>query len=159
VSCFVIAAVFTVEWGKVPLGRDVLAKWWGAGHQLSYCDGRTLTLVVEMAASDSERAFDLVVSRAGPVWEVATGQVLPAPSSLRLQAAVPQQEKVVAGPVGRGPDRLFAEAAASRAAQLRAAVAALSDLQPRSGWSGQSESGFTGGSIPLELPPPFPPAG
>lgn len=181
-ASFVITAVFEVESGRAPLGKDVVARQWGAGHQFSYCDGRMLTLVVEVAAVDSTRAFDTVLSRAESVWEALTGQTLPAPSTLRLQTVVPQ-EKVVAGAVGRGPDRLFAEAAAGRAAHLRAAVSALTDLQlfgrrsrPRpdagpwrefgdpdddGGLAGVREPrrpgpGPGGTAVALELPPPFP---
>jgi hypothetical protein len=183
VTSFVITAVFEVESGRAPLGKDVVARSWGAGHQFSYCDGRMLTLVVEVAAPDSNRAFEVALARAEQVWEGLSGQVLPAPSTLRLQGVVPKA-KVVAGAVGRGPDRLFAEAAATRAARLRAAVSALSDLQlvPGRGRRARIEPGPWcdpgdplddgglagvreprrpgpgpgGAAVALELPPPFP---
>jgi hypothetical protein len=183
-ASFVITAIFEVGAGRVPLGKDVVARPWGAGHQFSYCDGRMLTLVVEVSAPDVNQAFEAVLSRAEYAWEGLTGNSLPAPSTLRLQASVPQ-EKVVAGAVGRGPDRLFAEAAAARAAHLRAAVAALTDLQGfgrrgrRTGpapWTDPDDPpddgglagvreprrpgpGPGGGAVALELPPPFPAAG
>jgi hypothetical protein len=180
-ASFVITAVFEVGPGRVPLGKDVVARPWGAGHQFSYCDGRMLTLVAEVTAPDVNHAFEAVLSRAESVWEGISGNTLPAPSTLRLQSVVPQ-EKVVAGAVGRGPDRFFAEAAAARAAHLRAAVAALTDLQrlgrrgrrpdagPRTefgdppddgGLAGVREPrrpgpGPGGGAVALELPSPFP---
>src|SRR5512134_320744 len=126
---FVITAVFEVESGRAPLGKDVIARQWGGGHQFSFCDGRMLMLVVEVTAVDSTHAFETVLSRAEHAWEVLTGQTLPAPSTLRVQTVVPPEIKVAAGAVGRGPDRLLAEAAASRVAHLRAAVGALADLQ------------------------------
>jgi hypothetical protein len=182
-ASFVITAVFEVEPGRVPLGKDVIARPWGAGHQFSYCDGRMLTLVVEVTAPDVNHAFETVLSRAEAAWEGLTGRSLPAPSTLRLQTLVPQ-EMVVAGAVGRGPDRLFAEAAAARAAHLRAAVTALTDLHRRGrrgprpdlspwndfddppddgGLAGVREPrrpgpGPGGGAVALELPPPFPAA-
>lgn len=178
---FVITAVFEVKSGRVPLGKDVIARAWGTGHEFSYCDGRMLTIVVEVRAPDSNYAFEVVLSRAEAVWEMTTGETLPAPSTLRLQRVVPE-EKVAAGAVGNGPDRLFAEAAASRVANLRAAAAALTDLQRRSwrgrrsdpepGWgnddppddsglAGVCESrrpspGQGGIAVTLQLPPPFP---
>jgi len=126
-ASFVITAVFELTSGRAPLGRDVVARFWGPGHQFSYCDGRLLTLVVEMSAPDANQAFEAVLTRAEIAWEARTGQALPAPSTLRLQGADPQTQPT-AGVVGRGPDRVIAEAAAGRAARLRAAVAALSDL-------------------------------
>lgn len=130
-TSFVITAFFEVEPGKVPLGRDVVAKVWAGGHhsrlQFSYCDGRVLTLVVEITAPDQGHAFEAVLARAEAVWEHLTGATLSAPTTVRVQRLVPQ-EKVVAGAVGRGPDRLFASAVAGRAAALRATVSALTDL-------------------------------
>jgi hypothetical protein len=172
---FVITAVFEVGPGRVPLGRDVVGTAWGPGHEFSYCDGRMLTIVVEVPAPDPSHAFEIVLSHAGTVWETLVGEALPAPSILRLQHMIPE-EKVVAGPVGRGPDRLFAEAAASRAAHLRAAVAAMTDLQRRGrrsrrpdagpGWECDDSPGDgglagaragSGGVVTaLQLPPPFP---
>src|SRR5437773_6477621 len=48
---------------KFPLGQDVLATIWGTGHRFSYCDGRMLTLVVELVATDRAAAFESVLSR------------------------------------------------------------------------------------------------
>lgn len=182
-ASFVITAVYEVESGRVPLGKDVVAKRWGPGHQFSYCDGRMLTLVVEVAATDSNRAFEVVLSRAEHIWEYLVGQRLPAPTTLRLQTVVPEEAVIPAGAVGRGPDRILADAAAGRVAQLRAAVAALSDLQlrgrrprhrPDAGWSGEGGDpeddgglagvreprrpgpGHGGAAVALQLPPPFP---
>jgi len=145
---FVITAVFEVESGRVPLGKDVVARRWGVGHRFSYCDGRVLTLVVEVTAADSAQAFESVLACAEQAWGSLTGRTLPAPSTLRVKGVVPEGEKVFAGAVGGSPDRLLAEAVAGRAANLRATVAALADLH-------RSDPGA--GSASLELPPPFPP--
>ncbi|MDQ1286711.1 MAG: hypothetical protein QG622_276 [Actinomycetota bacterium] len=125
---FVITMFFDVGSRQTLPGRDVIAKWWGPGHQFSYCDDRGLTLIVEVVAPDQGCAFDEALSRAEALWGQLTDTALAAPSTVRVQKLSPQ-EKVISGPVGRGPDRIFAEAAAGRAARLKAAVAALSDLQ------------------------------
>jgi hypothetical protein len=128
VPSFVITAFYDVDSEAAPVGRDVIAKWWGPGHQFSFCDGRGLTVIAEILAPDQGQAFEAVLSRVEDIWNQLTGSLLAAPTVVRVQHLIPR-EKAVAGPVGRGPDRLFAEAAACRAARLRAAVAALSDLQ------------------------------
>ena len=150
-ASFVITAVFAVGSGQVLLGKDVFAKMWGAGHQFSYCDGRTATLVVEVVAPDSNQAFELTMSRAEQVWESFCGQRLPVASMLRLRAVAPQR-KAAAEVAGRVPDQVLAEAIASRAARLRAAVAALCDLQMPCPESRRPADG----AVALELPSPFP---
>ncbi|HEY6793377.1 MAG TPA: hypothetical protein VI248_01700 [Kineosporiaceae bacterium] len=132
---YVITAVFEVNGGKIRLGRDVLASAWGHGHRFSYCDGRMLTLVVEVRASDGTHAFEALLSRSERLWAELGGEPLPPPVTLRVQSVVPE-EKVVAGAVGRGPDRLIAESAAKVAARLRATRAALASLDDSiRGWS------------------------
>lgn len=125
---FVITAFFDVEPDTAPPGRDVIARLWGEGHQFSYCDEGVLTLVVEVDGPDQGYAFETVLSRIEEIWQGLTGRPLAAPTTVRMRQAAPRA-KVLGGAVGRGPDRLMADAAASRAARLRAAVAALSDLQ------------------------------
>lgn len=158
-ASFVITAAFEVGSGRVPLGKDVVARWWGPGHQFSYCDGRLLTLVVEITAADANQAFEAVLSRAEVAWEALAGTPLPPPSTLHLRVVLPPEEMVVAGAVGRGPDRLFAEAAAGRAARLRAAIAALTDLQKRGRRQRHPDPDPGGAGIEPELPLPFPSGG
>jgi hypothetical protein len=79
-------------------------------------------------ALDGAQACDQLLSRAGQVWAGPGGEPLPAPATVRLEPVVPH-EKVVAGAVGRGPDRMFAESAATVAARLSATCAALAELE------------------------------
>jgi len=149
---YVITAVFEVEGGKIRLGRDVLSPWWGRGHRFSYCDGRTLTLVVEVAAPGRSQAFESVLGRVEGLWTELGGDPLPPPSTVRLQTVLPE-EKVVAGAVGRGPDGVIAEATARLTAQLRATRSALGELEGRLGsWPGRA-----GRPGPRTLPPDEPP--
>jgi hypothetical protein len=100
---FVITSVFEVPGGKFPLGQDVLATIWGTGHRFSYCDGRMLTLVVELVATDRAAAFESVLSRVEQLWPLFGGgrSALPGPPiTMRVQGAV-EPEKVPAGRPGR----------------------------------------------------------
>ena len=99
---YVITSVFEVSGGKTPLGADVLAQAWGTGHRFSYCDGRMLTLVVELTAVDRASAFEALLSRAELVWTGLGHPPLPPPITLRVQGAV-AGESVVAGIVGTEP--------------------------------------------------------
>jgi hypothetical protein len=145
---YVITAVFEVAGGKIRLGRDVLAPGWGPGHRFSYCDGRMLTLVAEVRAPEPGYAFELMLSRAEQLWVDLGAEPLPPPETLRVQTVVPE-EKVVAGAVGRGPDRFIAESAAKVAARLRATRAALADLEGQLWpWSGGPDGPREGGDEP-----------
>jgi hypothetical protein len=124
---YVITAVFDVGGGSIPAG-DVSRCGWGGGLRFASCQGGVLTLVVEVAAPDRAHAFEEVLSHAERQWVAAGGSALPPPSTLRVQAVVPH-ERVLAGPVGRGPDRMIAESAARVAARLRATRTALAELE------------------------------
>jgi hypothetical protein len=81
---FVISAVFEVTGGKLPHGADVLARAWGMGHRLSYCDGLMLTLVADQTALDAGAAFESVLSRAEMVWQGLGHGPLGAPVTVRV---------------------------------------------------------------------------
>jgi len=129
---YVVSAVFDLYGARGRTGRDPLAADWGRGHRFSYCDGRVLSLVVEVPAVDRAEAFDFVVARARHLWAALGGEPLPAPSTLQVQAVAPRA-KLLSGPVGRGPDCLIAESTARVDARLRATRAALADLDGRLG--------------------------
>ena len=100
---FVITSVFEMDGGKHPLGSDVLAGSWGMGHRFSYCDGRMLTLVVELTAIDVAAAFEAVLSRAEMVWQgLGYGTLGPA-VTMRVQGAV-EPAQVPAGIPPAVPD-------------------------------------------------------
>jgi hypothetical protein len=128
---YVITAVFEVDGGPIPTG-DVLGSGWNGGRRFSSCVDGVLTLVVEVRAESRAHAFESVLSRAEERWVAAGGRPLPPPTTLQVRAVVPQ-EQVLAGPVGRGPDRVLAESAARVAARLRATRAALAELDGQ--WS------------------------
>jgi hypothetical protein len=125
---YVITAVFGVRGGNVPLGPDVLATAWGRRHRFSYCDGWTLTLVVEQPAEDQGEAVAEVLSWAELLWHEAAGQALPAPSTLRVQTVVLPTEAAVTGPARCGPDAVIAASLGRRVARLRATRQALVEL-------------------------------
>src|SRR4051794_41789272 len=61
---FAVTAVFEVGAGKVPRGPDVLDRVTIAGkatHRFSYCDGRTLTVVIDWTADSEGAARDAAV--------------------------------------------------------------------------------------------------
>jgi len=118
---YVITSVFEVGGGKVPLGADVLAAGWGIGHRFSYCDGRMLTLVVELTAIDVGAAFESLLSRAELVWHQLGHGTLGSPVSLRVQSAV-EPERV---PAGIPPAEPSAGAAAAQRVRLGALQAFL----------------------------------
>ena len=89
---YVITSVFEVGDGKPPLGPGVLERAWGRGHRFSYCDGRMLTLVVELTAIDVGSAFESLLSRAEMVWQGLGHGALGPPVTLRVQGAVDASE-------------------------------------------------------------------
>lgn len=104
---FVVTAVFVLGreaaagW-KVPLGPDVLASSLGPGHRFSYCDGGTLSVVLELVAADDALAFETVLGRVERAWAGLGGGELPAPTTLRLQRTVPP-DRIPAGRPGSAP--------------------------------------------------------
>jgi len=113
---FVVTAVFVLDgapaagW-KVPLGADVLAPTLRPGHRFSYCDGHTLSVVLELTAARDSAAFETALDRIEQAWTALGGGDLTAPTTLRLQREVPP-ELVPAGRPGT--------AAAREAEKLRA---------------------------------------
>jgi hypothetical protein len=137
-SGYVITLGHPTGGARAPLGRDVIASWWGPGHEFSYCDGRTLTLVVEVAARSRADAFEAVLAKLECIWSALTGVALSPPTTVRVEVVVPRPELVLAEVIGRSSDRvaldgMLAEATASRCARLRAAVAALGELDSAAG--------------------------
>jgi hypothetical protein len=133
---FVIFSVFEVGEGRTPLGADVLGQAWGVGHRFSYCDGRTLTLVVELTAVDVAAAFESVLSRAELVWTTLGFAPLPPPTTMRVQGAV-QAGRVAAGAPGAEPGwkgsrrrRLSRQTAVSRDLTYRATPADRPPVDP-----------------------------
>lgn len=62
--------------GKVPHGADVLGLMSvsrHATHRFSYCDGRTLTVIVDWSARSGEQASDEAVLATRLVWAQITG--------------------------------------------------------------------------------------
>jgi hypothetical protein len=135
---FVVTAVFVLESGpatgwKVPLGSDVLGVALGPGHRFSYSDGRTLTVVYELVAVREAAAFEAALSRIENAWQKVGGKELPAPSTLRLQRAVPF-ETVAAGLPGRSSDSRR-KAAARAIRRLRYFDQAIDPLQRLRIWA------------------------
>ena len=129
---FVIFSVFEVSAGRTPLGTDVLGQAWGVGHRFSYCDGRTLTLVVELTAVDVAAAFESVLSRAERVWTTLGFAPLPPPTTMRVQGAV-QGDRVAAGARGAEPGpkaRRRRLTAVSRVLTYRSAATARPPTDP-----------------------------
>ena len=124
---FVITAEYEVGDGPEP-GPGLLAAGWGPGHEVSYFDGRRLTLVAQAWAAARAAAFEEVLTRAELLWAAVAGTPLPPPVRLRVDDVV-LRERPGPGRLGRGPDRLFAESAARVAARLRATRAALVALE------------------------------
>lgn len=135
---YVVTAVFELDGGSVRAGQDLLPAAWGSGHRFSYCDGRLLTLVVEVQEPSRAEAFEAVLEAVDRHWAQLGGDPLPTPASVRIEPVVPQVKRL-RGPVGDGPDCLIAESAACVAARLRATRAALSDLESQvASWAGRS---------------------
>jgi hypothetical protein len=102
---YAVTAVFEVGPGKVPHGADVLDRMQisdKATHRFSYCDGRTLTAVIDWTAATQEQASADVVLAVRLVWAQLTGTDPGKPLSLRVRSLTPAA-RVSAG-VRRGVD-------------------------------------------------------
>jgi hypothetical protein len=100
---YAVTAVFEVGPGKVPHGADVLDRMQisdKATHRFSYCDGRTLTVVIDWTSATQEQASADVVLAVRLVWAQLTGTDPGKPLSLRVRSLTPV-ERVSAG-VRRG---------------------------------------------------------
>jgi hypothetical protein len=89
---YAVTAVFEVGPGKVPHGADVLDRMRisdKATHRFSYCDGRTLTAVIDWSAVSAEQASGDVALAVRLVWAQLTGNDPGTPLSLRVRPLTP----------------------------------------------------------------------
>jgi hypothetical protein len=89
---YAVTAVFEVGPGKVPRGPDVLDRMRisdKATHRFSYCDGRTLTVVIDWTAGSAEEASTDVVVAVRLVWAQLVGTDPGKPLSLRVRPLTP----------------------------------------------------------------------
>jgi hypothetical protein len=96
---YAVTAVFEVGPGKVPRGPDVLDRMrisHKATHRFSYCDGRTLTVVIDWTAPGPEDASRDAVVGIRLVWSQLVGSDPGTPLSLRVRPLTPTP-KVFAG--------------------------------------------------------------
>jgi hypothetical protein len=96
---FAVTAVFEVGPGKVPRGADVLERVSIAGkatHRFSYCDGRTLTVVIDWTADSESAARDAAVTGLRLAWAGLAGADPGDPLSVRIRALT-MAERVAAG--------------------------------------------------------------
>lgn len=97
---FAVAAVFEVGPGKVPRGADVLDRMSipdTATHRFSYCDGTTLSVVVDWTAESADDARGDALTAVRLVWRTLTGHDLGPPLSVRIRTLTPPPPKVAAG--------------------------------------------------------------
>jgi hypothetical protein len=100
---FCVTTVFEVPPGKSPRGPDVLERMVlpdRAVHRFSYCDGRSLTAVVDWRAGRPEQACADAVLGIRLVWAQITGSDPGAPLSVRVRA-LDLPARVAAGARGR----------------------------------------------------------
>ena len=101
---FSVTTVFEVPPGKSPRGSDVLDRMVlpdRAVHRFSYCDGRSLTAVVDWRAAHPEQACADAVLGIRLVWAQITGHDPGPPLSVRVRA-LDVRARVSAG--GRGTE-------------------------------------------------------
>jgi hypothetical protein len=85
---FSVTVVLEVPPGKSPRGADVLDRTMlpeRAVHRFSYCDGRTLTAVVDWRTRRPEDACEQAVLGIRRVWAQITGQDPGRPLSVRVR--------------------------------------------------------------------------
>ena len=100
---FSVTAVFEVPLGKSPRGPDVLERMVlpdRAVHRFSYCDGRSLTAVVDWRSPRPEQACADAVLGIRLVWAQITGHDPGLPLSVRVRA-LDLPARVSAGARGR----------------------------------------------------------
>jgi hypothetical protein len=96
---YAVTLVFDVGAGKVPRGADVLDRMTvlrKATHRFSYCDGSTLTLVVDWSADSAGQAGDEAALATRLVWAQLTGADPGDPLSRRIRP-LGRLERVAAG--------------------------------------------------------------
>ena len=89
---YAVTAVFEVGPGKVPHGADVLDRMRisdKAVHRFSYCDGRTLTAVIDWSAASAEQASADMSLAVRLVWAQLTGIDPGTPLSVRVRSLTP----------------------------------------------------------------------
>src|SRR3954462_7314424 len=112
---FAVTAVFEVGPGKVPRGADVLERVSIPGkatHRFSYCDGRTLTVVIDWTADSESVARDAAVTGLRLAWAALAGTDPGDPLSVRIRSLTPR----VVARVAAGARRLNPRHAESRPA-------------------------------------------
>ncbi len=100
---FSVTTVFEVPLGKSPRGPDVLERMVlpdRAVHRFSYCDGRSLTAVVDWRAPRPEQACADAVLGIRLVWAQITGHDPGPPLSVRVRV-LDLPARVSAGTRGR----------------------------------------------------------
>jgi hypothetical protein len=100
---FAVTTVFEVPPGKSPRGPDVLERMVlpdRAVHRFSYCDGRSLTAVVDWRSTRPEQACADAVLGIRLVWAQITGHDPGPPLSVRVRA-LDLPARVSAGARGR----------------------------------------------------------
>jgi hypothetical protein len=99
---YTVTLVFEAGLGKGPQGPDVLESMplpERAVHRYSYCDGRTLTAVVDFRSAQPASVCRDVVEAVQRVWSQVAGVAVGAPLSVRVRPLRPPQ------PVGDGRAR------------------------------------------------------
>jgi hypothetical protein len=102
---FAVTAVFEVGPGKVPRGADVLDRVSvpeKATHRFSYCDGTTLTVVIDWTAPSEAAARENAVTAIRLIWSQLTGSDPGRPLHVRVRSLTPK----VAARVAAGARRL-----------------------------------------------------
>lgn len=113
---YAVSLVFEVGRGKVPRGADVLSRMTivrHAIHRFSYCDGRTLTVVVDWTARSAVQAGDEAVLATRLVWAQLTGEDPGDPLSRQVRPlGVARVAAGLRGPLERVPGILVEDALA-----------------------------------------------
>jgi hypothetical protein len=103
---FAVTAVFEVGPGKVPRGADVLDRASvpeKATHRFSYCDGTTLTVVIDWTAPSEEVARENAVTAIRLIWSQMTGSDPGTALNVRVRSLTPKVvARVAAAPAGSG---------------------------------------------------------
>jgi hypothetical protein len=89
---YAVTLVFEVGDGKMPRGADVLERMHvgkKAVHRFSYCDGRSLTVVVDWSAGSAEQASTEAALASRLLWTQITGADPGEPLSSRTRPLTP----------------------------------------------------------------------
>lgn len=91
---YTVTLVFEADQGKAPRGPDVLEGMplpERAVHRFSYCDGRTLTAVVDFRSAQPASVCKDAVEGIQRVWSQIAGVALGPPMSVRVRPLRPPQ--------------------------------------------------------------------